>query len=166
MGVDIDATLLYALRVYYCSLSCVYLNNRKKGDSILWPDKFHVAECISTMSPATSDISPFHDPQLAWQKPQNLAQSVNEVCEGLCGGGDAPSTQEVGCVIVWRGVVKWHWWHFVVVVVAVWFLWHPVVGQYFIKNGRCWRTRWCCCGCVLAPFFQPSFCILNAHLYF
>ena len=33
----------------------------------------------------------------------------------------------------------------------------PVVSQKFLENGTLRGTGWCCCGCVLALLFRPSF---------
>ena len=69
--------------------------------------------------------------------------------------------QEVDCV-----VVEEVWWNVIDVIVNLLVLTRlcctigivcgrlPVVGQNFLENGR---MVWCCCGCVLAPPFWPSF---------
>ena len=74
----------------------------------------------------------------------------------LCGGGIFPPTQEVGCVVV---VVECHWRHCVCLCCTVGILLVGASGgrSNFLGEWASLRNRWCCCGCVLAPPFRPSF---------
>ena len=83
----------------------------------------------------------------------------------LCGGWFAPPTQEVGCVVVLGsdGISLCVFWCCPACAVLVALFVDIRVSQIFLENGCPWGTGWCCCGCVLAPPFWPSFQSIEMH---
>ena len=69
------------------------------------------------------------------------------VGSGLCGWCGGMSSTSLCAFWCWPGCVGIVWTSGGLL----------VVGQNFLQNGPPWETGWCCCGCVLAPLFWPSF---------